>query len=92
MAFFSLSLSSEHQSPLIFPHHKNCTGLSEIRGLDPSDLAGALKEMNGKYVGNQPIKLRKSNWRERIDYDALERQKSHTHKKPKPSKKSILHK
>lgn len=26
-------------------------------------------------MGNRPIKLRKSNWRERIDYDALERQK-----------------
>lgn len=26
-------------------------------------------------MGNRPIKLRKSNWRERIDYDALDRQK-----------------
>lgn len=31
--------------------------------------------MSGKYVGNRPIKLRKSNWRERIDTDAVERQK-----------------
>lgn len=29
----------------------------------------------GKYVGNRPIKLRKSTWRERIDVEALERQK-----------------
>lgn len=73
-------------------------------------------------MGNRPIKLRKSNWRERIDYDALERQKvkfpllfcgfklpfclslvlayrvcitqmqNYTQKKPKLSKKSILHK
>ncbi|XVF06406.1 hypothetical protein REPUB_Repub06bG0046000 [Reevesia pubescens] len=57
-----------------------------------SDLAAALKEMNGKYVGNRPIKLRKSNWKERIDQDALQRQKNHNHKKPKPQKKGILHK
>ncbi|XP_062144195.1 uncharacterized protein LOC133851680 [Alnus glutinosa] len=58
----------------------------------PADIAAALKEMNGKYVGNRPIKLRKSNWKERIDHDALERQKNQSHKKPKLSKKSVLHK
>lgn len=25
----------------------------------------ALKEMNGKYIGNRPARLRKSNWAER---------------------------
>nr|CAD1820903.1 unnamed protein product [Ananas comosus var. bracteatus] len=58
----------------------------------PSDLAAAIKEMNGKYVGNRPIKLRKSNWKERTDVDALERQKNHIQKKPKLQKKSVLHK
>ncbi|KAF9607864.1 hypothetical protein IFM89_003568 [Coptis chinensis] len=58
----------------------------------PADLAAALKEMNGKYVGNRPIKLRKSTWRERTDSEALERQKYKSHKKPKPSKRSVLHK
>ncbi|XP_043714693.1 RNA-binding protein 42-like isoform X2 [Telopea speciosissima] len=58
----------------------------------PSDLAAALKEINGKYVGNRPIKLRKSTWKERTDYEALERQKNQTKKKPKMPKKSILHK
>ncbi|XP_059659704.1 uncharacterized protein LOC132306358 [Cornus florida] len=57
-----------------------------------TDLAAALKEMNGKYVGNRPIKLRKSNWRERTDFEALERQKNHTQKKPRFPKKSVLHK
>ncbi|KAL8159667.1 hypothetical protein V2J09_001204 [Rumex salicifolius] len=57
-----------------------------------TDLAAALKEMNGKYVGNRPIKLRKSNWKERTDNEAVHRQKSYNHKKPKPSKKSVLHK
>ncbi|KAI9342919.1 hypothetical protein BDR26DRAFT_801622 [Obelidium mucronatum] len=32
---------------------------------DPNDFVAALKEMDGKYVGNRPIKLRKSNWEER---------------------------
>ncbi|KAL4554727.1 hypothetical protein LXL04_037330 [Taraxacum kok-saghyz] len=41
----------------------------------PTNLAGALKEMNGKYVGNRPIKLRKSNSKERTDVEALARQK-----------------
>ncbi|XP_006659720.1 RNA-binding protein 42-like [Oryza brachyantha] len=59
---------------------------------NPTDLAAAIKEMNGKYVGNRPIKLRKSNWKERTDVDALERQKNHIQKKPKLPKKSILHK
>ena len=32
---------------------------------DPYDMAKALREMNGKYVGNRPVKLRKSNWQTR---------------------------
>ncbi|KAF8662409.1 hypothetical protein HU200_055989 [Digitaria exilis] len=59
---------------------------------NPTDLAAAIKEMNGKYVGNRPIKLRKSNWKERTDVDALERQKNHVQRKPKMPKKGILHK
>lgn len=29
------------------------------------DFVRACREMDGKYVGNRPIKLRKSNWKER---------------------------
>ncbi|XAR64896.1 hypothetical protein NMG60_11008785 [Bertholletia excelsa] len=67
-------------------------GYGFVSFANPSDLAAALKEMNGKYVGNRPIKLRKSNWKERTDIEALERQKKQTQKKPKLPKKSILHK
>ncbi|KAK4759351.1 hypothetical protein SAY87_022482 [Trapa incisa] len=67
-------------------------GYGFISFANPSDLAAALKEMNGKYVGNRPIKLRKSNWKERIDQEALEKQKSHPQKRPKLQKKSIFHK
>ncbi|KAL8098132.1 uncharacterized protein LOC141683992 [Apium graveolens] len=67
-------------------------GYGFVSFANPSDLAGAMKEMNGKYVGNRPIKLRKSNWRERTDIEALERQKNHSHRKSKLPKKSVLHK
>ncbi|XP_042516104.1 RNA-binding protein 42-like [Macadamia integrifolia] len=67
-------------------------GYGFVSFANPSDLAAALKEMNGKYVGNRPIKLRKSTWKERTDYEAMEKQKNQTQKKPKMPKKSVLHK
>ena len=78
-------------------------GYSFVSFANASDLAAALKEMNGmsafsplmhpfpvtsvstatyktkchagKYVGNRPIKLRKSTWKNRIDFEALEKGK-----------------
>ena len=32
---------------------------------DPQDFMRAMREMNGKYVGSRPIKLKKSNWKDR---------------------------
>ncbi|KAI7693241.1 hypothetical protein SSS_08239 [Sarcoptes scabiei] len=32
---------------------------------NPVDFARAIKDMNGRYVGSRPIKLRKSNWQDR---------------------------
>jgi RNA recognition motif-containing protein len=32
---------------------------------DVNDYMAAMREMNGKYVANRPLKLRKSNWQER---------------------------
>ncbi|MCI4391326.1 hypothetical protein PGIGA_G00132850 [Pangasianodon gigas] len=32
---------------------------------DPNDYVRAMREMNGKYVGSRPIKLRKSTWKDR---------------------------
>jgi len=40
-------------------------GYGFVSFLDPFDAAQALKEMQGAYVGNRPIKLRKSNWTKR---------------------------
>ncbi|KAI7907756.1 uncharacterized protein BX663DRAFT_547435 [Cokeromyces recurvatus] len=46
-------------------------GFGFISFKDPDDFVRAWREMNGKYVGNRPIKLRKSNWKERnIDVKA----------------------
>ncbi|XP_009135970.3 RNA-binding protein 42, partial [Brassica rapa] len=68
-------------------------GYGFVSFLNPADLAAALKEMNGKYVGNRPIKLRKSSWKERTDQEAAERRKHHNNKKQKTvKKKSLLHK
>ncbi|KAG0582463.1 hypothetical protein M758_3G061300 [Ceratodon purpureus] len=65
-------------------------GFGFVSFSNPSDLALAFKEMNGKYVGNRPIKLRKSTWKERIDTEAL--QNSKHNKRHKSNKKNILHK
>jgi len=35
---------------------------------DPNDYLRAFRELNGKYVGNRPVKLMKSQWKERC-YD-----------------------
>jgi len=32
---------------------------------EPTDMVNALKETNGKYIGNRPCKLRKSRWKDR---------------------------
>ncbi|CAO0803247.1 unnamed protein product [Mucor circinelloides] len=40
-------------------------GFGFISFKDPDDFVKAWREMNGKYVGNRPIKLRKSTWKER---------------------------
>ncbi|KAK7330827.1 hypothetical protein VNO77_25031 [Canavalia gladiata] len=66
-------------------------GYGFVSFADPSDLAVALKEMNGKYVGNRPIKLCKSKWKERTDFDALDKQKKQSKKKVKSSRVGVLH-
>jgi RNA recognition motif-containing protein len=40
-------------------------GFGFVSFSDPNDFVKALKEMNGKYIGNRPCKLRKSDWKER---------------------------
>ena len=40
-------------------------GFGFVSFKDPHDGVKALTEMNGKYIGNRPVKLRKSSWQER---------------------------
>lgn len=40
-------------------------GFGFVSFKDPQDFIRAMKEMNGKYVGSRPIKLRKSTWKDR---------------------------
>lgn len=40
-------------------------GFGFVSFRDPSDFTRAMREMNGKYVGSRPIKMRKSNWKDR---------------------------
>jgi RNA recognition motif-containing protein len=40
-------------------------GYGFVSLLDGNDFAKAMREMEGKYIGNRPVQLRKSNWDER---------------------------
>lgn len=40
-------------------------GFGFVSFRDPQDFIRAMREMNGKYVGSRPIKLKKSNWKDR---------------------------
>lgn len=44
---------------------KKTKGFGFVSFKDPKDYLRAMREMNGKYVGNRPIKLRKSSWKDR---------------------------
>lgn len=38
-------------------------GYGFVSIMDPQDYLKALKEMNNKYIGNRPVKLKASNWK-----------------------------
>lgn len=40
-------------------------GYGFVSFTNPNDFLNALKEMNGKHVGNRPVKLMKSSWKDR---------------------------
>jgi len=46
-------------------HTQKSKGYGFVSFTDPADCVQALQDLNGKYVGNRPIKLRKSNWEKR---------------------------
>lgn len=42
-----------------------CRGYGFVSFGNAADMLSAIKEMNGKYVGSRPVKLRRSNWKKR---------------------------
>ena len=46
-------------------YSKKTRGYGFVSFRDPHDYLKAMREMNGKYIGNRPVKLRKSTWNER---------------------------
>ena len=46
-------------------HTSKSKGFGFASFLDPFDAAKALREKNGRYVGHRPMKIRKSDWKER---------------------------
>lgn len=67
-----LNRSFRHFPSLLQTHvvRDKRTGKSKGYGFisfrDENDYVAAMREMNGKYVGNRPILLRKSTWKDRI--------------------------
>uniref|UniRef100_A0A7S3JN71 RRM domain-containing protein n=1 Tax=Aureoumbra lagunensis TaxID=44058 RepID=A0A7S3JN71_9STRA len=50
-------------------------GYGFVSFLDPYDCAKALREMNGKYIGNRPCKLQRSNWKDRTLKEVRKKEK-----------------
>lgn len=48
----------------------DAVGYGFVSFSDAVEGAKALREMNGKYIGNRPCKLRKSSWEERTPQNA----------------------
>ncbi len=59
------------QGPTLACERRWRAGYGFVSLTDPIEGASALREMNGKYIGNRPCKLRKSNWAERTNEQAL---------------------
>ncbi|OXA64885.1 RNA-binding protein 42 [Folsomia candida] len=50
-------------------------GFGFVSFKDPNDFVRAIKELDGRYVGSRPIKLRKSNWKNRNIEEARKKEK-----------------
>eukprot|EP01084_Bolivina_argentea_P302151 521490_1 len=54
-------------------------GFGFVSFLDGFDMMKALREQNGKYLGNRPIKLQKSTWKDRDIKEVRKREKKKKH-------------
>ena len=70
-----------------------CAGYGFVSFSDAVEGAKALREMNGKYIGNRPCKLRKSTWEERTPNNAYKgKRKATDNAGSQPKKAGIFHK
>jgi len=58
--------SSLDKSRVIRDHRSGKSkGYGFVSFCEPEDFLKAIREMNGKYIGSRPVKLRKSTWADR---------------------------
>ncbi len=50
-------------------------GYGFVSFMDPFDCMKAIREMNGKYCGNRPMKIKKSQWEKKDEVEAKKRMK-----------------
>lgn len=63
-------------------------GYGFVSFTDPKDFLRALKEMNGKYIGNRPCRVRRSEWKDRaVEGDEAKVLSKELAKKQYPKKK-----
>jgi len=70
--------------------NKKSKGFGFVSLADPNDYLKAIKEMDGVYVGNRPIKLRKSSWKDRLDRDKIKKLEKKNKKKSKSRVSDLL--
>lgn len=63
------------------PKSGKSKGYGFLSFMDPFDCGNALRDMNGKYVGNRPITLRRSTWNKKELVNAQTKEKQVTTKK-----------
>lgn len=62
-------------------------GYGFISFADPTDYLRVMKEMQGQYVGNRPLMLKKSNWKSRLDVEKIEEERANQDKKSNEKQK-----
>ncbi|CAI8027765.1 RNA-binding protein 42 [Geodia barretti] len=55
---------------------KKTKGYGFVSFKDPHDFIQAMREMNGRYIGNRPMRLRKSTWKDRNFLEVKKKEKS----------------
>lgn len=56
-------------------HTGKSKGFGFVSVLDAKDAARAIREMNDKYIGGRPVKVKKSDWKERDLKEVKKKQK-----------------